>query len=243
MKSDRPDQCRTLRNPIGISHIGVWNETHFIKLARCLCVLACIFAGAHVPAQESVREDIPSPDGKFVFKFDKADPEVPFGIFAKETGAILVKAPEEANNAFVDSVKCIWSPDSKQFALNYRAGARYETAQVYRWNGKAFVELPSFEEMLADKLEAEKEKKYKAAGIKKDVYKRRIWDCYRVRRWIDAATVEVDAYSIRAVVVDGEESADFDGTLRFRLQRNKKGAWVIVKQENITPEDLEKAEP
>ena len=205
-----------------------------------LTFAASLLIAAGITSAEEGKREFPSPDGKFVMKFTDADPDVPFGIFDKASGKLLLKAPDDVVNSFTETVVCVWSPDSRQFALNFRAGGRYNTAFVFRWNGKAFVELPSFEEMLAAKLDEEKAKELKEGGFKKDAYQRRIWDSFTVRRWIDADTLEVDAYSIRAVAIDGDDSAGITGSIRFQLQRDKKGKWKITKQKHVPIEEMEK---
>lgn len=168
-----------------------------------LSLFAALLAVSPAAFSEEGHKEVASPDQRLVFKFTDADPDVPFGIFEKESGKLLLKAPDDAVNSFSDTVACVWSPDSKQFALNFRAGGRYNVVSVFRWNGKAFVQQPSFEELLAAKLDAEKAKQFKEGGFAKDAYQRRIWDSQIVRRWIDATTIEVDAYSIRAVAIEG----------------------------------------
>lgn len=205
-----------------------------------LSLLAALLSASPAVFSEEEHKEVPSPDQHFVFKFTDTDPDVPFGIFEKESGKLLFKAPQDTITSFVNAVSCVWSPDSKQFALNCRMGARYNTTLVYRWSGKAFVELPSLEEMLSAKLDEEKAKELKKGGFKKDAYQRRIWDSFSVRRWIDVNTIEVDAYSIRAVAIDGDDSADITGSIRFQIQRDKKGKWKITKQSHVAIEEMEK---
>lgn len=205
-----------------------------------LSLVAALLAVSPAAFSEEGHKEVVSPDQRLVFKFTDADPDVPFGIFEKEGGKLLLKAPEDTVNSFSDTVACVWSPDSKQFALNFRAGGRYNVVSVFRWNGKAFVEQPSFEEPLAAKLDAEKAKQFKKEGFAKDAYQRRIWDSQIVRRWIDANTIEVDAYSIRAVAIEGGDSADISGSLRFQLRRDKRGKWKITKQTPVSLEEVEK---
>lgn len=209
-------------------------------LPKLTLALAVAWAGT-VPVfclEDGVRETA-SPDGEFLFKFDNADPESPYAIYSKVTGKVLMKAPEETLTSFVNSVNCLWSPDSKCFALNFQAGGRYETALVYRRDGKTFAELPSFEELLAAQLDAEKTRDMAKQGIKADAYQRRIWDCFKVRRWIDEKTMEVDAFSIRTVMLKEDEFAEVSGSLRFQIQQDKKGKWRILKREPLKIEEME----
>ncbi|MEI6034884.1 MAG: hypothetical protein WCS65_11470 [Verrucomicrobiae bacterium] len=182
-----------------------------------------------------------SPDKRFVFQFEDGQPDVPFGVFSRKSGKMVFKATDEANSSFVSTVRCLWAPDSRQFALNYRAGGRYNTTDIYRWDGKTFLKAPSFEEMLGARLQAEKAKDLKAQGIKADAYQRRIWDSYSTKRWIDVNTVEVDAYTIRAVATKEDDFADVAGSLRFVVHWDQRGKWVIVKQTPVSTEEMDKA--
>lgn len=209
-------------------------------LPKLSLALAVAWAGAlSAFSQEAGVREAASPDGEFLFKYDNADPESPYAIYSKATGKVVMKAPEETLTSFVNSVKCLWAPDSKCFALNFQAGGRYETALVYRRDGKTFAGLPSFEEMLAAELEVEKARDMKKQGIKADAYQRRIWDCFKVRRWIDGRTMEVDACSVRTVMLKEDEFAEVSGSLRFQIQQDKKGKWRILKREPVKIEEME----
>lgn len=213
---------------------------HVMKSILHLALAASFFSTVVSTSAEDGKKEYPSPDGRFLMKFTGANPDIPFGIFEKESGKLLLKAPDETVNSFTETVACVWSPDSKQFALNCRMGARYNTTLVFRWNGKAFTESPSFETMLSVKLDDEKAKELKEGGFKKDAYQRRIWDSFTVKRWIDVSTLEVDAYSIRAVTISEDDSTDVSGSIRFQLQRDKKGKWKITSQKHVPIEEMEK---
>ena len=198
-----------------------------------------LFGTVAMAAQDPATKPV-SPDGNFVFKFRKDDPEAPFGVFSKKTGKLVLTPPVAAINSFTDQVTWLWSPDSKQIALNFRAGGRYNTAGIFAWDGKAFSELPDFEAMLSEKLDTEKENDRQKQGISSDAYQRRIWDSFKVRRWIDDNTLEVDAYSIRSVALGDNDQTDITGSLRFRVQRGKDGPWKITGQDRIPLEELTK---
>ncbi len=208
-------------------------SAHHRALALLLLLGTAAFAGQD-PATKAV-----SPDGMFVFKFRKDNPEAPFGVFSKKSGKSVLAPPEIAVNSFTDQLTWLWSPDSKRIALNIRAGGRYNTASVFAWDGKTFSEWPDFETMLTEKLDAEKESDRRKQGIPSDAYQRRIWDSFKVRRWFDNNTLEVDAYSIRSVTT-GDDQTDITGSLRFRLQRQKDGTWKITQQDRVPLEELTK---
>ena len=194
-----------------------------------------------VCAQDEDRT-VASPDRRFIFKFHGDAADEPFGIFSCKTGNILFKPPEETKTSFVRTVRCVWAPDSRQFALNYRGGGRYNTTAIYRWNGSEFVKAPDFELMLSERLDIEKNKELQAQGIKKETYQRRIWDSFSTKRWINATTLEVNAYSIRSVVLRDNDLVDIQGGLRFQIQRAKVGNWKILKQAAMSVEELSKTD-
>ncbi len=207
-------------------------------LSRTLA-LSFLLAVAAWSAQDPAAKAV-SPDGDFVFKFRKDDPDASFGVFLKKTGKSVLTPPDIAVNSFTDQLTWLWSPDSKQIALNFRAGGRYNTTSVFAWDGRKFSELPDFETMLSEKLDAEKEIDRQKQGIPSDAYQRRIWDSFKVRRWIDNNTLEVDAYSIRSVALGDNDQTDITGSLRFRVQRDKNGQWKITKQDRVPLEELTK---
>lgn len=219
-----------------------------------ICALFVLLA-AFCRAEDKPLQ-IPSPDKKFVYEFVDPDADAAFGkarVVSKSSGETLWQSPDEMNNSWVQTAKCIWSPDSKKFAVNFRAGGRYETMGIYRWNGKAFVESSSPEDLLAARLDAIKDRQLRELvanlppsfpnkdAILHGSFQRRIWDNFRLRRWIDDNTAEVTAYSERTVSApdteqDGEE---IFGSMRFVLRLDAKGQWKILKEQETS---LEKAQ-
>lgn len=198
------------------------------------------------------EQAIPSPDGQFCFEI-AADDNNPFGIAritSKETGKAVWETPEEARNSFTEDSRCVWSPDSKKFALNYRAGGRYETMDIFRWDGGVFVPSPSFEELFSSRLAAAKEKQLRKlvdklpedfAGKKallEGANQRRIWDNFTVRRWIDGNTFEATAYSISFVCpgIEENDGENISGALRFVLHIDDRGRCKILEEKMISLE-------
>lgn len=211
-----------------------------------------LLAAASVACADTPRTT--SPDGRFYFEIAATDADDSFAVarvVAKSDGQVVWQTPEDARNSFSAESACVWSPDSKRFALNWRAGGRYETADVFRWDGKAFVPSPSLEKFFAPRLEAAKEKELreleerlpdfpdKQAVLRRS--QRRIWDNVAVRRWIDNNTLEATGYSIRFVTPGLEENdgEDISGALRLVMRSDAHGRWKILKEESIP---LEKAE-
>lgn len=208
-----------------------------MKEAR-LFVLATL-AAAHFSAASPAPDagQAASPDGRFVFQFQDGDEAVPFAVFSKDTGEPKLIPPPGAIGSFARETSWIWSPDSKGIALNYRAGARYKTASVFRWDGASFRETESFEELLTAEMERQKDEDRRRQGIGKDAYEARVWDSVVVDRWIDGGTVEVEACSVRSIPSsDGKTSERISGGLRAILELDARGRWKILSQEPIDAE-------
>lgn len=221
----------------------------------CLLAAFFLFVIAAVCGAEETPAEIPSPDGKFVFQFVEPDEAGAFGswkIVDKEKGQTVWQSPEDANVTWVRDTQCLWSPDSKQFALNYQAGSRYEVTQIYRFEGKTFVALPSFESLLAARLEEIKGRQLRELvdklppsfsekeAVLNGSFQRRLWDQYRVRRWIDDNTLDVTAYSIRHITTPDSSLNDEEvsATLRFVIRRDR-DKWKILEEKVVPIEETE----
>lgn len=218
-----------------------------LALSLLLCAAAC---GA-----EETPEEIFSPDGKFAFQFVEPNEHAAFGswrIVDKATGQAVWQSPDEANETWVRGARCIWSPDSKEFALNYQAGARYEVTRIYHREGDTFAALPSFEPLLAAQLDKIKNQQLRELAEKcppeflhrhavlEGSFQRRLWDQYRVCRWVDDRTLEVAAYSIRHITtpdhrLDDEELA---ASMRF-VVRQDRNRWKIVEEKVVPIEQVQ----
>lgn len=225
-----------------------------MSLIPRLLALSLVISSALCGAQET-PEEILSPDGKFVFQFVEPKEDAGFGrwrITEKATGQAVWQSPEEANETWVRGARCIWSSDSKEFALNYQAGARYEVTRIYHHEGDTFAALPSFEPLLAAQLDKIKNQQLRELAEKcppeflhrravlEGSFQRRLWDQFRVCRWIDNRTLEVAAYSIRHMTtpdrrLDDEELA---ASMRFvvRQDRNK---WKIIEEKVVPIEQMQ----
>jgi hypothetical protein len=214
-------------------------------------------AGLLVIAQASLAGDkaqaIPSPDGRFCFEIAAADDDNPFGIAritSKETGKAVWETPEEVRNSFTKDSRCVWSPDSKKFALNYRAGGRYETTDIFRWDGRVFGPSPSIEEVFASRLDAAKEKQLRKLvdtlpadfpgkkALLDGANQRRNWDNFTVRRWIDGNTLEATGYSISFVApgIEDNDGEDISGALRLVLRFDERWRCKILEEQAISLE-------
>jgi len=198
-------------------------------------------------AQNSEQAEKPtqSPDGKWEYRLlepedDKSDQ--PPAIVKTDTDDVVVKLPEDAANSFVGAANVVWSPDSKRFAFNYRAGSRYVTTELYEMRGGKWQRLRSPQKEASRTLERAKTAEIREAKLPADIYQRRIWDTFRVIEWPDARTALLYAYSIRAVPVK-EDTADIDAYYVFTLKFDGNGRWRIVNAKKLPAEEREKIPP
>ncbi|MCX6972095.1 MAG: hypothetical protein NTV93_18365 [Verrucomicrobia bacterium] len=209
-----------------------------LPLLFCSCALAEDDPGQSPPAK--------SPNGRFVFRdLDKKELDKP-GDDGGSTQAVFdakSQKPVLADCSFIsfpESASAVWSKDSTRLALNYRAGGRYATTSLFKWDGKKFVEVPSPEELLSALVTAAKLKEVKALGLKPDAYQRRISDGFNTCQWVDDDTIVAVADSISSVLVkdkDGEDSVDVCVKFRCTLKLDPKtGTWKIVKSEKLKDE-------
>ena len=98
-----------------------------------------------------------SPDGKWEYRLiepegQQSGDQIPV-IVKADTDDLAVKLPEDALNSFVDAANVVWSPDSKRFAFNYRAGSRYVTTKLYEMRRGKWQRLPSPEKEVSHTLD------------------------------------------------------------------------------------------
>jgi hypothetical protein len=194
---------------------------------------------------------VASPDGRFVYGIVGGDDDESADkarVVMKQTGRTVWESPDDyCNPEWLRGAECLWSPDSRRFALNIRLGGRYEVTGVYCWDGSSFVAAPRLDELLLARVVTAREKQLDALlaklpasfpdkeAIRSGSFQRRIWDNCRLRRWIDERTAEATAYSIRLVCAPGreEDQEDVAGSMRFVVRLEKDRRWRILGEENI----------
>jgi hypothetical protein len=200
-----------------------------------LALLAsCLHAGEQRP-DEPPEITIPSPDGSFTFR--GFEDEV-YGIEEQRSRRRLPMKGmtlEPMQNA----VDALWSPTSKRVAINARCGGRYETTEIFEWNGKTFRQIGDVEQLIRPILSAEHARQLKKLKLPKESYEQRIWDTFEVKRWIDADTVEVRGYSERIARPKGaEEGEELSADFLFVVKLGKKGKLTIVSKK-ATPQEAD----
>ena len=214
--------------------------------ALCLALLFCLRANAEDDPGQAMPST--SPNGRFVFRqLDDEDPPVTDretrstqAVFDTKTHRRVFVFPPYAGDSFGDTIRTVWSKDSRRLAVNYRAGGRYYCTSLFEIDGTNFRELPDPEETLTAPLARAKIEQIKSLGLTADAYQRRINDTFTTRRWIDGNTIEADGSSESTVVVkgaDGEDIEEISASLRCILKFDPATMrWEIVKSRKLENE-------
>jgi len=81
-----------------------------------------------------------------------------------ESGGDRLAHDEYGGDSFGETIRVVWSKNSKRLGVNCRAGGRYYSTSLFKIDGLRFIELPSREEALVDPLQAT------GAGLKSAAY-------------------------------------------------------------------------
>ncbi|HEX8310750.1 MAG TPA: hypothetical protein VF614_05490 [Chthoniobacteraceae bacterium] len=219
----------------------------------CTRLLTAVFLVSGLPAPSAARElednagemAVPSPDRRFVFrKLQGNDDGNVFGVIDGRSGKPL-PIDGETLHPMSESVRALWSPNSKRLAVNARLGGRYETVELFQWTGKKFKQLGDIEKMMSGAVYAEIDRQLKAEGLPKDIYLRRIWDTFEVTRWIDDSTLEAQGYTSRTFVREqpDAEPEDISSDLLFTLKIDKKGRLKIASKKPAPQQTDEETAP
>ena len=128
----------------------------------------------------------------------------------------------------------IWAPDSKRFALNWGSG-RSHTIALYQLRGDKWVELRSPEDETSKRIQRAQSVQLRKEHLPKNASRHHIGDADEVRKWADANTAILYAYS-DMVVIETRISAHFLFTLKFDTEGN----WKIVKTHQMSDKEVEK---
>ena len=206
-----------------------------ISFIRILSVMPLF--GEELTKQLSV-----SPDKRFTLVriYVENDEDTPYvRIVEKKSGRNVGRIPKEGQAAHLDQAEFRWAPNGLRLAYTLRAGGRYISTNLYQFKGGAFVELASPEEKIGyAEIEQERLKRLEAAKMPKDVYQRRIWDTWRIKKWTANDVAELLVHSIRTCPIPDEDATfDLDLWIRYTLKFDAKGEWKVVKKHMLTDEE------
>jgi hypothetical protein len=201
-----------------------------VALAVTLSLLASNCWGEEKDAD---AKRFPSPDKKLEYRLKE---EGGAEIVKVKTGEVVLDLKEAAETALAtESGKVVWAPDSRRFAFNYRAGARYYTCSVYELAGTTWKALPDFptnSKAVDEAIERCEQQEVKKLGLPKGAHRRRLNDTWKVHRSLDEDTLELSAFSGGSYVVKrkGEEDIEALGCgFLFTAKCDNRGGWKILK--------------
>jgi hypothetical protein len=179
-----------------------------------------------------------SPDKRFAVRATEEDGMVSrIEVIEVANGRSVADLSEDIMLSETQSVEVLWAKDSKKFAVNFRAGGRYETTSFHRWEKDGFFAMGSPEEVLYDTIVLPARKReLESAGKPADTYLRRIWDDWRTVKWIDANTVEIHGDSTAAYYVD-DEPIDIAVGINATVKFDAKGKPEILKAVEVPAKD------
>lgn len=210
-----------------------------------ILMLACLASSAlaeepagREPDPAVIDTTFPSPDGSFAFRHSTdTDDEAFVQVYDTKSGKTVADLSEVVMLSSISNTRLLWSPDSKSFAANFRAGGRYEATAFYRWNGTEFTELESPEAALYEKIvEPARQRELKAAKEPADTDLRRIWDTWKTTKWSDNTTVEIEGEST-AAYYRNDEPNDIAIGIRATVKFDEAGKAVIVKANEAVASD------
>ena len=188
-----------------------------------------------------------SPDKQWEYQFDGDQKTV---IVKAGTNETVLDLSENVPPQFAKDATLLWTPDSKRFAINYRAGGRWNTTALYQLRADQWVALRSPEaNEIYEALNRAKAAQLKKLHLPKSTYQRRIWDTTQLRSWTDADTAILFASSDRSVMFNKdlsvnenrEDTGDLVAGFLFTLKFDARGNWKIVKTHQMSDKEMEAA--
>jgi DNA-binding beta-propeller fold protein YncE len=186
-----------------------------------------------------------SPDKQWEYRCSDAGEGA--GIVKAGTTEAGLDLSENVPPQWANEARVVWAPDSKRFALNYRAGGRYNATALYQLRGDKWVELRSPEDDTSRLLKRAQAAQFAKMHLPKKTYQRRIWDTWKVRKWTDANTAILYAFSDRSLMFNSDlsmneersELGDLVANFLFTLKFDAAGNWKIVKAHQMSDKEAE----
>jgi hypothetical protein len=170
-----------------------------------------------------------SPDGKWELRSDDHGRFVVARVGSREVSVEL----SEVLGTFANYSNIVWSPDTKRFAFNYRPGTRYETTDLYQFDGAKWQELDDPESdattVPLDRSMAAQKKKLKLSPERPG---RPLMTSYHIRKWIDSNTALLYAHSAESFQIRNETQS-VGASFFFTLKLDPAGKWKIARTREV----------
>jgi hypothetical protein len=210
--------------------------------------LAVLFSGVIVPplfADEAGRDGgWLSPDKQWEYRPDADQKALVVKVDKSQTALDL---SEDVPPQFAKEATLVWALDSKRFAINYRAGGRWNTTALYQLRAAKWVALRSPEtNEIYEPLIRAKAAQLKKLHLAKRTYQCRIWDTTKLSSWTDADTAILFASSDRSVMFNKDLSVNEkreemgDLVAGFLLKFDARSNWKIINAHQMSDKEMEK---
>jgi outer membrane protein assembly factor BamB len=195
--------------------------------------------------ESTFASDRVSPDKQW--EYQCSDTGERAGIFKAGTTQAVLDLSENVLPQWANEARVVWAPNSNRFAINYRAGGRYNATAFYQLRGDEWVELRSPEDDTIRVLKRAQSAQFAKMHLPKNTYQRRIWDTWKVRKWTDANTAILYAFSDRSLMFNRDLSANEDrselgdlvANFLFTLKFDAAGNWKIIKIHQMSEKEAE----
>jgi len=168
-----------------------------------------------------------SPDKKWEYKLVDGSPSI------VEAGTTNIVFDLSEGVGIPEASEVIWSPDSKRFAFNYQAGTRYQTSELYQFDGNEWQELDSPESdataVPSDRSMTARKKKLK---LSPDRPGRPIMTSYLTLKWIDSNTALLYVHKAETFQIKGE-TEEVSAAFFFTLKFDPEGKWKIARTTDL----------
>ena len=174
----------------------------------------------------------PDTQWKYQYSADGANPRI-----AKAgTTETVLDLSKEVPSQWAKEAKIVWAPDSKRFALNYRADDSSNTTVLYQLRGENWVALRSpITKQTTELVERAPSAQLRKMHLPKNAHPRRDSITWDLTQWTDANTAILYAYSSWSVGDVSELEEHFLFTLKF----DAKGNWKIVKTHQMADDEID----
>jgi hypothetical protein len=178
-----------------------------------------------------------SPDTQWEYQYS-ADGENPRIAKAGTTETVL-DLSKEVPSQWANEAKIVWAPDSKRFALNYKADDSSIRTVLYQLRGEKWVALRSPETDETSKpLDRAQSAQLRKMHLPKNSHPSPQSSTWEVTQWTDANSAILNAYIVWSV----GDMQDLETHLLFTLRFDAKGNWKIVKTHQMSDQEMAELE-
>jgi len=175
-----------------------------------------------------------SPDTQWEYQYsaDGANPRI-----AKAgTTETVLDLSKEVPSQWAKQAKIVWAPDSKRFALNYKADDSSTLTALYQLRGEKWVALRSpITNQTTELVERAPSAELRKMHLPKNAHPRRDSITWEVTQWTDANIAILYAYSSWSV----GDISDLETHFLFTLKFDAKGNWKIVKTHQMADAEID----